>query len=100
LKIHWKASISTLAIPVLDYLVQVQEKDEPQEWRNCTQISESLTCVISDLKSDTEYIVRVAGRNAVGYSAFTEKEARTNATSEEGYKGKVKCYWRTTPLKN
>ena len=34
-------------------------------------------CFINDLKSDTMYIVRVSGRNVVGYSEFTEKKAQT-----------------------
>lgn len=46
---------------------------------------------MNDLKSNTAYVVRVAGRNIVGYSKFTVKEAQTLATDEEGEpKGETK----------
>ena len=64
--------------------MQVQEKSEPEGWKNCTQISKSLMCTINDLKSNTAYIVQVAGRNVVGYSNFTVREAQTLAADEEG----------------
>ena len=96
LEIHWEESVTKPASPVLDYLVQVKEKEEPRGWRNCSRISASLTCVINDLKGDTVYIVRVAGWNIVGYSEFTEKEARTKATKDKEYKGKTKCSYGTS----
>ena len=84
MKIHWKASVTNPSAPVSNYLVQVQEKHEPEGWRNCTQTNKSLICTINDLKSNTAYDVRVAGRNIVGYSKFTVKEAQTLASEEEG----------------
>lgn len=92
LKIYWKASVTNPASPVLDYLVQVKKKDESIWWKNCTQIETfptSFMCFINDLKSDTMYIVRVAGRNVVGYSEFTEKKAQTKA-KEMGTFGRQK----------
>ena len=79
--------------------MQVQEKHEPEGWRNCTQISKSLMCTINDLKSNTVYVVRVAGRNVVGYSEFTVKETQTLATNEEHEpKGEIMSNTLTTRL--
>ena len=36
-----------------------------------------MLCVMINLKSDTEYIIRVAARNIVGYSVFTVKQSST-----------------------
>ncbi|KAL9964707.1 hypothetical protein ACROYT_G028383 [Oculina patagonica] len=80
MEIHWQASISKPDSPVLDYLVKVKEKDQSDRWRNCTEVQtkdSSLMCIMNDLKSGTVYIVEVAARNVVGYSAFTETEAQT-----------------------
>lgn len=80
MEIHWQASISKPDSPVLDYLVKVKEKDQSDMWRNCTGVQtrdSSLMCVVNDLKSGTVYIVQVAARNVVGYSAFTVTEAQT-----------------------
>ena len=73
--------VTNPAGPVLDYLAQVREKDETEGWRNCTQQrNQSLQmCVIKNLKSSTAYIVRVAGRNVVGYGEFAEQEVQTTS---------------------
>ena len=82
MEIHWKISTVDPDSPVLNYLVQVKVKDESSQWMNCTEItfqisSSAMLCVMSELKSSTEYTVRVAARNVVGYSAFTIKESST-----------------------
>lgn len=82
MEIHWKISTVDPDSPVLNYLVQVKVKDESSQWINCTEItfqisSSSMLCVMSELKSSTDYTVRIAARNVVGYSAFTIKESST-----------------------
>ena len=80
MEIYWHEAISNPDSPVLDYLVMVKEKDEPDRWRNCTRVQtsdNSLMCVVNDLRSGTVYIVQLAARNVVGYSTFTETEAET-----------------------
>ena len=82
MEIHWQVSAIDPDSPVLNYLVQVREKDGSHHWMNCTRVtpqesSGSLLCVMNELKSGTEYIVRVAARNVVGYSAFTVKQSST-----------------------
>ena len=84
--IRWNASITHPAGPVRDYLVQVKEEDDdPLRLKNCLRIEEiasSFTCVLDNLKSGTVYFVRVAARNIVGYSDFTEEEIRTKDVDE------------------
>lgn len=83
MEIHWEVSAAVDPdSPVLDYLIQVKEKEGSNQWINCTRItlqkdSGSMLCVMNELKSGTEYVVRVAARNVVGYSAFTVKESST-----------------------
>lgn len=82
MEIHWRLSAADPDSPVLNYLVQVKEKDESHQWMNCTRIaleksSGSMLCVMNDIKSGTDYIVRVAARNVVGYSDFTVKQSST-----------------------
>lgn len=80
MEIHWQASISNPEFPVLDYLVRVEEKDEPNWWKNCTRFQtkgSSQMCVVNELRSATVYIVQIAARNVVGYSPFTKTEAQT-----------------------
>lgn len=86
MEIHWKASTVDPDSPVLNYLVQIKEKDETEHWMNCTRItvqksSGTMLCVMNKLKSGTEYIVRVAARNVVGYSDFTKKQSSTKGRS-------------------
>lgn len=82
MEIHWEVSAVDPDSPVLNYLVQVTEKDGSHQWMNCARItpqksSGSMLCVMNELKSGTEYIVRIAARNIVGYSAFTVKHSST-----------------------
>ena len=82
MEIHWEVSAVDPDSPVLNYLVQVREKDESHQWMNCARItlqksSGSMLCVMNELKRGTEYIVRIAARNIVGYSAFTVKQSST-----------------------
>ena len=82
MEIHWEVSAVDPDSPVLNYLVQVKEKDGSYQWMNCARItpqksSGSMLCVMNELKSGTEYTVRIAARNVVGYSAFTEKHSST-----------------------
>ena len=84
MEIHWQASDSNPDSPVLDYLVMVREMGESDSWKNCTRVHTSnrpLTCAVDDLKSGTVYFVQVAARNVVGYSEFTEREAKTKKTT-------------------
>lgn len=86
LEIHWSpSSVTNPAGPVLDYLAQVREKDEAEGWINCAQQRNQslLMCVIKNLKSSVVYVVRVAGRNVVGYSEFIEQEVRTKAIDKD-----------------
>lgn len=88
--IRWNASITHPAGPVLDYLVQVKEEDDPLRLNNCSRIEEiasSFTCVLDNLKSGTVYFVRVAARNIVGYSDFTKEEIRTKDVDDDENKG-------------
>ena len=92
MKINWKASITHPAGPVLGYVVQVKEKDDPLKLKTCTQIeafSSSFTCVLDDLKKDTVYVVQIAAKNIVGFSEFTEKEIRTKDTGDDERKGTI-----------
>lgn len=82
MEIHWEVSAGDPDSPVLNYLVQVKEKDGSYQWMNCARItpqksSGSMLCVMNELKSGTEYTVRIAARNVVGYSAFTENHSST-----------------------
>lgn len=80
MEIHWQASICNPEFPVLDYLVRVEEKDEPNWWKNCTRFQtkgSSQMCVVNELRSGTVYIVQIAARNVMGYSPFTKTEAQT-----------------------
>ena len=82
MEIHWEVSAFDPDSPVLNYLVQVKEKDGSHQWMNCARITlqksnGSMLCVMNELKSGTEYIVRIAVRNVVGYSAFTVKQSST-----------------------
>ena len=82
MEIHWEVSAVDPDSPVLNYLVQVKEKDGSHQWMNCARItpqksSGSMLCVMNELKSGTEYTVRIAARNVVGYSAFTVKHSST-----------------------
>ena len=82
MEINWEVSVVDPDSPVLNYLVQVKEKDGSQQWMNCARITlqksdGSMLCVMNELKSGTEYIVRIAARNVVGYSAFTVKQSST-----------------------
>ena len=82
MEIHWEVSAVDPDSPVLKYLVQVKEKDGSHQWMNCAPItpqkrSGSMFCVMNELKSDTEYTVRIAARNVVGYSTFTVKHSST-----------------------
>lgn len=80
LKIHWKESTTKPKFSILSYMVQVKEKGESHEWINCTQIENqtgSMMCRMDELKSNTEYIVRVSARNVVGFSEFTMREVST-----------------------
>ena len=82
MEIHWKVSAVDPDSPVLNYLVQVKEKDGSHQWMNCPRItpqnsSGSMLCAVNELKSSTEYTVRIAARNVVGYSAFTVKHSST-----------------------
>ncbi|KAM7440128.1 hypothetical protein ABFA07_010622 [Porites harrisoni] len=86
LVIRWNASITHPAGPVLDYLVQVKEEDDPLRLKYCSRIEEiasSFTCVLDNLKSGTVYFVRVAARNIVGYSDFTKEEIRTKDVDDD-----------------
>ena len=83
MKIQWKESFTDPDAPVLEYLVQLREKNEQSmEWRSCTEMREPLTCLMTGLRSGTMYTIRVRARNVVGYSAFTIKEAETKALDE------------------
>ncbi|XP_068686464.1 hemicentin-2-like isoform X2 [Montipora foliosa] len=78
MKIQWKESVTDPDAPVLEYLVQLREKNEQSmEWRSCTEMRKPLTCLMTGLRSGTMYTIRVRARNVVGYSAFTIKEAET-----------------------
>ncbi|XP_068685522.1 hemicentin-1-like isoform X2 [Montipora foliosa] len=83
MKIQWKESFTDPDAPVLEYLVQLREKNEQSmEWRSCTEMRKPLTCLMTGLRKNTMYTIRVAARNVVGYSAFTIKEAETKALDE------------------
>ena len=82
MEIYWEVSAVDPDSPVLNYLVQVKEKDGSHQWMNCSRItpqksSSSVLCAMNDLKSSKEYTVRIAARNVVGYSAFTVKQSST-----------------------
>ena len=82
MEIHWEVSAVDPDSPVLNYLVQVKEKDGSHQWMDCARItpqnsSGSMLCVMNELKSSTEYTVRIAARNVVGYSPFTVKQSST-----------------------
>ena len=80
LEIHWKVIVTDPKFPILDYLVQIKEKGESQKWINCTTITteaNSMMCVMGELKSNTEYVVRVSARNVAGNSEFTVREVST-----------------------
>ena len=80
MEIHWQASMSNPEFPVQDYLVRVEEKDEPNWRKNCTRFEtkgSSQMCVVNELRSGTVYIVQIAARNVVGYSPFIKTEAET-----------------------
>lgn len=69
-------------------MVQVKEKGESHEWINCTQIENqtgSMMCLMDELKSNTEYIVRVSARNVVGFSEFTMREVSTKEPTGNGF---------------
>ena len=69
-------------------MVQVKEKGESHEWINCTHIENqtgSMMCLFDELKSNTEYIVRVSARNVVGYSEFTMREVSTKEPTGNGF---------------
>jgi len=87
MEIHWEVSAVDPDSPVLNYLVQVKEKDGSHQWMNCSRItpqksSGSVLCVMNDLKSSKEYTVRIAARNVVGYSAFTVKQSSTKRETD------------------
>lgn len=47
---------------------------------NCTQMTRetsSMMCVMNELETNTEYVVRLAAKNVVGYSEFTVREVST-----------------------
>ena len=80
LEIHWKVTIADPNYPILDYLVQIKQKEGSQKWMNCTQMTSetsSMMCVMNELETNTEYVVRLAAKNVVGYSEFTVKEVST-----------------------
>lgn len=88
LKIHWKESTTKPKFSILSYMVQVKEKGESHEWINCTQIENqtgSMMCRMDELKSNTEYIVRVSARNVVGFSEFTMREVSTKEPTGNGF---------------
>ena len=80
LEIHWKVIVTDPKFPILNYLVQIKEKGESQKWTNCTTITteaNSMMCVLGELKSNTEYVVRLSARNVAGNSEFTVREVST-----------------------
>ena len=88
LKIHWKESITKPKFSILSYMVQIKEKGESHEWINCAQIENqtgSMMCLMDELKSNTEYIVRVSARNVVGFSEFTMREVSTKEPTGNGF---------------
>ncbi|PFX16317.1 Hemicentin-2 [Stylophora pistillata] len=85
IEIHWKALDSTPDSPVIDYLVIVAMRGEPESQKNCTRVhtgQRQLMCAVNDLESGTVYNVRVAARNRVGYGEFTEKEVQTGVEAK------------------
>lgn len=80
LKIYWKVIVTDPKFPILDYLVQIKEKGESRKWINCTTTTteaNSMMCIMGELKSNTEYVVRVSARNVAGSSEFTVREVPT-----------------------
>ena len=80
LEIRWKVIVTDPKFPILDYLVQIKEKGESQKWMNCTTTTteaNSMMCVMGELQSNTEYVVRVSARNLAGNSEFTVREVST-----------------------
>lgn len=81
MEIHWKVMATFQYSPVLDYLVQIRKKREPNQWMNCTKITVregSMMCVMNNLEAKMVYIVRMSARNVVGYGNFTLREVLTN----------------------
>ena len=44
-----------------------------------------MMCRMDELKSNTEYIVRVSARNVVGFSEFTMREVSTKEPTGNGF---------------
>ncbi|XP_067052633.1 neural cell adhesion molecule 1-like [Acropora muricata] len=80
MEIHWKVMATFQYSPILDYLVQIRKKREPNQWMNCTKITVregSMMCVMNNLEAKMIYIVRMSARNVVGYGNFTVREVLT-----------------------
>ncbi|KAJ7371966.1 hypothetical protein OS493_021392 [Desmophyllum pertusum] len=58
-----------LGDPVTDYIAQTKRTSFDGTWNNCTlfNISKSTSCLVTHLKKDTEYGVRVMAKNKIGY---------------------------------
>ena len=67
IQLSWKAPLNTARKPVIGYLVQAIDDNNPSNVMNCSDV-ENNTCTIYGLKPETSYRVQVQATNAVGYS--------------------------------
>lgn len=66
IRVSWKAPLNSVRKPVIGYLVQAVDDNNPNNGINCSDVANN-SCTIYGLKPDTSYQVRVQATNAVGY---------------------------------
>ena len=74
-EVTWKPPLDSGGGPLIGYQVQLKLKMENDGWRNCTAFFSNHNCLFTDLRSKTEYHVRVRAFNQKGPGqwAFTSE---------------------------
>ena len=70
--------------PVTGYLVQIKERDSKGAWYNCSfpGTLRSKFCLITNLKKNTFYKIRVMAKNSIGYGLPSYKVIKTENTGK------------------
>lgn len=76
IRVTWKAPINTGGKPVIGYLVQAIDENNPNNVLNCSDVTNN-RCTIHGLQPNTTYLVRVQATNAVGYGFSAHEKVVT-----------------------
>ena len=77
-EVTWKPPLDSGGGPLTGYQVQLKLEMENGGWRNCTAFFSNHSCLFTDLRSKTEYHVRVRAFNQNGPGQWASTSETTD----------------------